>query len=115
MYTESSAATINSGSLATDDWNTWAVPANWPVTLAGMRSCFTASSTSAVAWPIEVPGARLNDTVTAGNVPWWLMEIAVRERLLSASADSGTNVVGVVRFGATVVPLAATAVLPAGT
>ena len=25
------------------------------------------------AWPSAVPGARLKETVTAGNWPWWLM------------------------------------------
>src|SRR6201987_1381034 len=42
--------------------------------LAGMCMSFCTFSTSEIASPREVLGERLNETVTAGNCPWWLME-----------------------------------------
>src|SRR6202008_4789444 len=42
--------------------------------LAGMCMSFCTLSTSEIASPREVLGERLNETVTAGNCPWWLME-----------------------------------------
>src|ERR1700732_5237642 len=41
-----------------------------------MWRAFCASSTAVMALPSAALGARLNETVIAGNCPWWLIESA---------------------------------------
>src|ERR1700691_5812003 len=41
-----------------------------------MRMSFCTLSTALIASPSAAFGPRLNDTVTAGNWPWWLIESA---------------------------------------
>ena len=43
-------------------------------TVAGTRSSRSIAWIASTAWPSATPGARLNDSVTAGNWPWWLTE-----------------------------------------
>ena len=43
------------------------------VMVEGMRRSRMASSTCCAAWPSAKPGRRLNEIVTAGNWPKWLM------------------------------------------
>ena len=38
---------------------------------AGAPICCMALSMAVTAWPSAVPGARLKESVTAGNWPWW--------------------------------------------
>ena len=48
-------------------WNpVWMLEIGMPIS---SRTAFTAFTAS----PSEAPGARLNDTVTTGNCPWWLI------------------------------------------
>ncbi len=70
MYTVMSAATSSKGRVASDAWKTWAVPWKLPMTLSGIRISRATFSMISVAWPSATPGARLNDSVTAGNWPW---------------------------------------------
>ena len=54
-------------------WKACAVPWNEPLSVAGAQIAFDALTLS-TAWPSDTPGARLKDSVTAGNWPWWLTE-----------------------------------------
>ena|ERR1700727_2214666 len=51
---------------------------------------FCTLSTAVMALPSEAFGARLNDTVIAGNCPWWLMESGSVVFSKWAKALSGT-------------------------
>ena len=42
------------------------------------------------AWPSEAPGARLKESVTAGNWPWWLMASGAVLGAKRVKALSGT-------------------------
>ena len=62
------------GSFSSDALNEAAVPSKPACKLAGMwRSAWT-FSTALMASPNEARGARLKETVMAGNWPWWLIE-----------------------------------------
>src|ERR1700748_3068326 len=77
--------------LEIDDWNACAVPWNEPVMVSGILICATAPSRRSTAWLSETPGARLNDNVTDGTWPRWLIVDAPTERSKCATADSGTS------------------------
>ena len=51
--------------------------------LAGNPISFRAFSIASVASPSEPCGARLNEIVTTGNCPWWLIASGVRSRFES--------------------------------
>ncbi len=77
---------------ATDDWNACAVPWNEPVIVSAssdLRHC----GVDAFAPPgsSDTPGARLNDIVTAGTWPRWLIVAAPTDLSKCATADSGTS------------------------
>ena len=57
-----------------DDWNACAVPWNDVVTLEGSvpLAVFSIASTAS---PSEVPGFRLNESVTEGSWPEWLTTV----------------------------------------
>ncbi len=74
MYTTSSAATIRSGRVFSDDWNACAVPWKVPEIESGMWMEAVTFWIALTASPSATPGARLNDSVTAGNCPWWLID-----------------------------------------
>src|ERR1700722_4702328 len=91
MYTASRAAKISHASLLPMDWYAAAVPCRSPWTLAGIfnRSCVFSSAST--AWLNEWPGATLNEMVTTGNCPWWLIvkgDGVVVKRLI---AERGTG------------------------
>ena len=67
------AAAISSGVELSDDWKAWAVPWNEPSSVIGVLSSACTCWMRSTASPSAVPGARLNEMVTAGNWPWWLM------------------------------------------
>src|SRR5580692_10886838 len=69
------AAMIRGNSLASDDWNAWAVPWKLASMLAGMPRSWVTLLISSTAAPRDAPGARLNERVTTGNWLWWLMVI----------------------------------------
>ncbi len=67
------AARISSKVLDSDAWKASAAPWNWVCTPTGMPiSCFTWSMIS-TPLPRAMPGARLNDIITAGNWPIWVI------------------------------------------
>ncbi len=51
-------------------------PGTMPVIVSGILSFVIAPSMRCTAWPRLTPGARLNDTVTAGTWPRWLIVAA---------------------------------------
>src|SRR6266851_1270417 len=66
------AAAIRSGVELSDDWKACAVPWKEPSSVIGVLSSACICWIFCTASPSATPGARLNDTVTAGNWPWWL-------------------------------------------
>src|SRR5580658_1285931 len=54
--------------------NDAAVPWKSACTLAGMCMSFCTLVIALIAPPSAAFGARLNETVMAGNCPWWLIE-----------------------------------------
>src|SRR5580658_5331097 len=90
MYTVTSAARISTGSFANDAVNAWAVPWNAPWMLAGMPISSLTIFTALTASPSEAFGARLKESVTTGNWPWWLTVIGADESFTSENALKGT-------------------------
>ena len=60
--------------LVSDDWNACALPWKLVGSEAGLpiscSTCWIASTAS----PSATPGGRLNEIVTDGNWPWWLID-----------------------------------------
>src|SRR5207245_10037551 len=83
-------ARVRSGAFARDARNARAAPWNpvWMLTGSPISRC--TRSMAVTAAPSETPGARLNDTVTAGNWPWWLIASAVARSSIAAMVESGT-------------------------
>ena len=81
---------ISIGSLASDCWNTCAVPWNDPRALAGSPISRMARPMAFTASPSATPSPRLKESVTAGNWPWWFTLSAVVLWLTVAIAPSGT-------------------------
>ena len=77
--------------MASDAWKACAVPWKLPWMRGGRPSARVAASTAATASPSETPGARLNDSVTAGNCPWWLIESGAVVSVTRVTARSGTG------------------------
>src|ERR1700739_5120726 len=73
-----------------DDWKACALPWNVVVVVGG-RACLARSLISATASPIEVPGLRLKEIVTAGNCPRWFTERGPSVGLSFATALMGTS------------------------
>src|SRR5215469_205074 len=64
--------------------------------LAGRRSSLFALFTESMAAPSDACGARLNERVTTGNWPWWLMvsgpdDSAICEKIWSGTCSPPTN------------------------
>src|SRR5208282_5188492 len=59
--------------------------------LAGNWMSFSICSMAFVASPNEAPGARLNDSVTTGNCPWWLTARGVLVVCIRTKVESGTG------------------------
>src|SRR5690349_11883938 len=77
----------------TESWNDCAVPWNDVVIVSGILRFATAPLTPATASESDMPGARLNDTVTAGTWPKWLIVAAPTECPNCVTAESGTSCV----------------------
>ena len=86
-----SAARIRSGSFTSEARKAWAVPWKLAWMLAGMRISRSTSSIARTAPPSETPGARLNDSVVAGNCPWWLIASGTATVSARVNAVSGTS------------------------
>src|ERR1700754_3853249 len=86
------AASTRKGWLASESWNTLAVPGNEPRIVAGTPSRFMVPSIVATAVLSETPGGRLNEMVVATRRPWWLTASGVAPWLNFATAESGIMV-----------------------
>ncbi len=86
-----SAARTSAGSLASDSLNACAVPAKSAWTLGGMPMRACAASMALTASPSDSPAARLNEIVTAGNWPWWLIASGAVVVVSCTIALSGTG------------------------
>ena len=82
---------MSSGSLASDAWKAWAEPWKLARMLGGRPMSRAARSIAATAWPSATPGARLKDSVTAGNWPWWLTASAALVAVTRVNVPSGTE------------------------
>src|ERR1700690_2881714 len=58
--------------------------------LGGSPTCSLARFTAFTASPSAAPGARLNESVTTGNWPWWLMVIG--DALVSTWAKAASGI-----------------------
>src|SRR5437763_5531770 len=58
--------------------------------LAGRPSSSFTRLTAFIASPNDAPGARLNDKVTTGNWPWWLMVMGTFCNSRCENAPNGT-------------------------
>ncbi len=76
--------------MASDAWKARAAPWNPVWMLGGMPSSRVTRSIEVTAAPSETLGARLNETVTAGNWPWWLTASVVARCSIVARVESGT-------------------------
>src|SRR3954470_12696621 len=79
------------GSLASDSWKAWAVPAKLPRIVAGRLIRVSASLIASTAWPRATPGGRLKEIVTDGNWPEWLTVRGAVEVSYRVNEDSGTR------------------------
>ena len=68
-----------------------AMPWNRPSTVGGTLSSSRSLWICSTASPSEWPGARLNEIVTDGNWPWWLMVSGASFSVMRATALSGTG------------------------
>src|SRR5260370_40961026 len=89
---------MSSPSLDRDALKAAAAPWKSPWRLAGILRSVRAFSMAVIALPRAAPGARLKDTVPAGNCPWWLMEsgdftLSRRVKALSGTALAGVELV----------------------
>ena len=76
--------------VTSEAWNACAVPSNCPIRVGGAPRLAFAAVMASTAWLRDAPGARLNDSVTDGKTPWWLMVSGSTLRVTCATADSGT-------------------------
>ena len=84
------AAMISRSSLPRAAWKASAAPWKVVIMLAGSPISRSALRIALTASPSEAPGARLNDTVAAGNWPRWLTAIGAVCWMNWAIADNGT-------------------------
>ena len=77
-------------STSSESWKTCAIPWNEPSTVAGTLSSARSWWICATASLSAAPGARLKDSVTAGNWPWWLMVSGATVSVKRATVLSGT-------------------------
>ncbi len=59
--------------------------------LGGSAISFSACWIAFVASPSDAPGARLNDSVTTGNCPWWFTASEAFMALIRVNAEIGTG------------------------
>src|SRR3979409_2222619 len=82
---------MSSPSLDREALKAAAAPSKSPCRLAGILRSVRTFSTAVIALPRAAPGARLKDTVTEGNCPWWLMESGEFTLSKCVNALSGTG------------------------
>ncbi len=82
---------MSHGSLLSESWNALAVPWKLARIAAGKWIFSLACSIRVTASPSALPSGRLNESVTAGNCPWWLTLSGAVETSYLATAPSGTR------------------------
>ena len=85
---------MSTGSLASDAWKACAVPWKFARRLAGTPRSPSTLWIAVTASPSDLPGARLNEIVIAGNCPWWLIDREVVDDPSFVKALSGTSWLG---------------------
>ncbi len=85
------AARISHGMLASEVWNSAAVPEKLRCTDTGRPISASAAAIAGSASLRLMPGARLKDKVAAGSWPSWLSTSGPRVVVAVATADSGTS------------------------
>ncbi|MNT09507.1 hypothetical protein D3C72_1442930 [compost metagenome] len=90
MYITTTAARISHSVLDNELLKAAAAPCRRSSMLCGNATCACAACTASTASPSDAPGARLNDSVAAGNWPTWLRSSAVGPCSTRATAPSGT-------------------------
>jgi hypothetical protein len=91
MYIVTTAASTRKSVLESEERNACAAPWNCISIASGSSSSAAARSIAATASPSEAPAPRLNETVTAGNWPTWLMSRAAERSVTRAMLASGTG------------------------
>src|SRR5262249_62061727 len=91
MYTVTRAARMRMGWLASDAWKACAVPWKLAWMEGGMFICRSAACMRVTASPRDTPGARLNDSVTAGKKPWWVTASGVGVSQEWGEGEGGTG------------------------
>src|SRR3984957_19345968 len=95
MYTVTRAAGISSASLDSEFSKAAAVPWKPACTLAGKFIFFAVLLIASMASPREAFPARLKETVTEGNWPWWLIDSDSVPGSMWVKAPRGTALLGV--------------------
>src|SRR3984885_7346559 len=95
MYTVTRAARISRASFPEEFSKAAAVPWKLACTLAGKFISLAVLLIASMAWPSEALSARLNETVTEGNWPWWLIESDSVPGSMWVKAARGTALLGV--------------------
>src|SRR6476646_9077977 len=85
-----SDARMRIGVLDRDAPKAWALPWKLVWTDSGGCSSFCTALMALTACPIAVPGARLNEIVTDGNWPVWLITSGATFTAESTNVDKGT-------------------------
>src|SRR6266481_6112325 len=85
-----SDATMRIGVLFSDAPNAWALPWKLVWSESGGGGSVSLAWLPLTAWPIAVPGTRLNEIVTDGNWPWWLITSGAVFTTESTRVDNGT-------------------------
>ena len=94
MKIASNAAAMRNGCVASESWNAFALPVNVVVSPAGIPSERSLFLIAVTACPRDAPGARLKESVTAGNWPSWftVSGAEVRSRLVKDRSGTGNPV-----------------------
>src|ERR1700685_4811982 len=95
MYTVTRAARISRASLDREFSKAAAVPWKLACTLAGKFMFFAVLLMASMASPREALSARLKETVTEGNWPWWLIDSDSVPGSMWVKAPRGTALLGV--------------------
>src|ERR1700677_4628587 len=95
MYTVTRAARISRASLDWELSKAAAVPWKLACTLAGKFMFLAVLLMASMASPSEALPARLKETVTEGNWPWWLIDSDSVPGSMWVKALKGTALLGV--------------------
>ena len=94
IYTVTRAARISRASLEREFSKAAAVPWKLAWTLGGRSKSFSTLLMASMASPSAAFCARLNEMVTEGNWPWWLIERDSVPLVMCVKAPKGTALLG---------------------